>query len=80
MRIEEVLQRIQAEFAEMPGLRLTAAQAQRMWGLESDTCEALLAALVDARFLTQTSDGSYVRLEGSRGPLEPPPSRRSAVA
>lgn len=27
MRIDDVLQRIQGEFVEMPGLRLTAAQA-----------------------------------------------------
>ena len=27
MRLDEVLQRIQGEFVEMPGLRLTAAQA-----------------------------------------------------
>ena len=51
MRIDEVLQRIQGEFVEMPGLRLTPAQAQRLWGLERDVCDALLGALVDAKFL-----------------------------
>ena len=64
MRIDEVLQRIQGEFVEMPGLRLTAAQAQRLWGLERDVCDALMGALVDAKFLAQTRDGAYVRLEG----------------
>jgi hypothetical protein len=54
MRIDDVLQRIQGEFVEMPGLRLTAAQAQRLWGLERDVCDALLGALVDAKFLAQT--------------------------
>ena len=39
MRIEDVLQRIQGEFVEMPGLRLTAAQAQRLWGLDRDVCD-----------------------------------------
>jgi hypothetical protein len=66
MRIDEVLQRIQGEFVEMPGLRLTPAQAQRLWGLERDTCTALLGALVDARFLEQTRDGAFVRMEGAR--------------
>ena len=66
MRIDEVLQRIQAEFVEMPGLRLTAPQAQRLWGLQSDVCDALLAALVDAKFLSQTRDGAFVRTEGAR--------------
>ena len=66
MRIDEVLQRIQGEFVEMPGLRLTAAQAQRLWGLEREVCDALLAALVDSKFLEQTRDGAFVRMEGSR--------------
>jgi len=66
MRIDDVLQRIQGEYAEMPGLRLTPAQAQRLWGLERDVCDALLGALVDAKFLSQTRDGAYVRMEGAR--------------
>lgn len=66
MRIDEVLQRIQGEYVEMPGLRLTAAQAQRLWGLERDICDALLGALVDAKFLSQTRDGSFVRMDGAR--------------
>ena len=65
MRIDEVLQRIQGEFVEMPGLRLTAAQAQRLWGLDRDVCDALLAALVDAKFLGRTRDGAFVRLDGA---------------
>ena len=61
MRIDDVLQRMQGEYVEMPGLRLTAAQARRLWGLESDVCTALLGSLVDARFLVQTRDGRFVR-------------------
>ena len=66
MRIDEALQRIQGEFVEMPGLRLTPAQAQRLWGLERDVCDALLGALVDAKFLAETRDGAFVRMEGAR--------------
>jgi hypothetical protein len=66
MRIDQVLQRIQGEYLEMPGLRLTPAQAQRLWGLEHDVCDALLGALVDAKFLTQTRDGAYVRVDGAQ--------------
>lgn len=65
MRIDDVLQRIQGEFVEMPGLRLTAPQAQRLWGLERDVCDALLGALVDAKFLSRTRDGAFVRQEGA---------------
>ena len=62
MRIDDVLQRIQGEFVEMPGLRLTAAQAQRLLGLDRELCDQLLGALVEAKFLAQTRDGAFVRL------------------
>jgi hypothetical protein len=75
MRIDEVLQRIQGEYVEMPGLRLTTAQAQRLWGLERDVCHALLGALVDAKFLVQTRDGAFVRLDGAR-PAQVPTVKR----
>ena len=64
MRIDDVLQRIQGEYVEMPGLRLTAAQAQRLWGLDRATCEKLLKVLVNDNFLSVTRDGSFVRTEG----------------
>jgi len=64
MRIDDVLQRIQGEYAEMPGLRLTPAQAQRLWGLDRATCEALLKTLVNDNYLSQTQDGSFIRTDG----------------
>ncbi len=64
MRIDDVLQRIQGEFAEMPGLRLTPAQAQRLWGLDRAMCEELLKTLVNANVLSQTRDGSFIRTDG----------------
>jgi DNA-binding IclR family transcriptional regulator len=64
MRIDDVLQRIQGEFVEMPGLRLTPAQAQRLWGLDRSKCEELLKVLVNANFLSQTRDGSFIRTDG----------------
>jgi hypothetical protein len=54
---EELFQRIQGEFLEMPGLRLTSSQACRLWGLDTDVCGQLLAQLVDVKFLTRTRDG-----------------------
>ncbi len=56
---DETLRRIRGEFLEMPGLRLTPAQAQRLWALDRSTCEALLARLVDAHFLMRTRDGCF---------------------
>lgn len=60
---KEVLRRVQGEFLEMPGLCLTEAQACRMWGLDADSCGALLRALVQAKFLFQTRDGAFMRIE-----------------
>jgi hypothetical protein len=45
---------IRAEYLEIPDVRLTKAQVERLWGLDSVTSEALLAALVDVRFLRRT--------------------------
>ena len=42
----ELLDRVYGEFHEMPCLRLTAAQAQRLFGLSADVCEGILAGLV----------------------------------
>ena len=60
---DDVLGRVQGEFLEMPGLRLTEAQARRLWGLDAVSCGALLGALVDANFLFRTRDGAFMRVE-----------------
>jgi hypothetical protein len=62
---DEVLRRVQGEFLEMPGLRLSEPQARRLWGLEAEHCAALLGALVDAKFLFRTRDGAFIRVEGA---------------
>ena len=56
---KQLLDRIQGEFLEMPGLRLRIEQAQRLWGLDRSTCEDLLSALVDAKFLSRRADDAY---------------------
>ena len=60
---DEVLRRVQGEFMEMPGLRLTEAQARRLWGLDQASCDALLKILVDAKFLVRTASGAFMRAE-----------------
>jgi hypothetical protein len=54
-----VLRRIRAEYLEMPGLRLMAPQARCLFGLDAETGDAVLAALVDAKFLSQTPNGMF---------------------
>lgn len=45
--------RVCAEFAEMPGLSLTLAQASRLFQLDAARCERVLDALVRRGELTQ---------------------------
>lgn len=57
-----LLERIRAEFLEMPGLQLTVEQAGRLCGLREPVCQAVLDGLVDAKFLCRKSTGVYVRV------------------
>jgi len=58
---EQLLGRIRGEYLEMPGLRLTRRQAQRLWGLDDTTSDRILNALVERKFLTCAPDGAYMR-------------------
>jgi hypothetical protein len=63
---DNLLRRIQGEYLEMPGLCLTHWQAQRLWGLDDETCAGVLDALVSNGFLVRAADGRYVRLTEGR--------------
>ena len=74
---QQLLHRICSEFAEMPGLQLTARQAQRLWGLDEDTCAQVLNALIEARFLRRTRNDQYART--TDGPAPAPRLRMAKV-
>ena len=59
--IHNALTRLRAEYLEMPGLRLTAEQVQRLCGVERLMCQPALDALVEAKFLCAKADGTYAR-------------------
>ena len=61
-RIEDLVVRIENEFLATPELRLTVAEAERRFGADEITCEAVLDALVDATVLFKTPDRVYGRL------------------
>ncbi len=65
-RESHVMLRICREYLEMPGLRLTDAQARRLFGLGEEACRRLLDKLVARGFLTRQRSGMYIRL--SEGP------------
>jgi hypothetical protein len=62
-QITDWLQLIRAEYLEIPGLSLTKRQVQRLWGLDHGTTEAVLAALVEVKFLRCTCRHAYVRTD-----------------
>lgn len=62
--LPRLIQRARAEFTEMPGLRLTVAQAARLWALDTGTSAAMLAALVGTGFLMKQGE-RYSRAGGT---------------
>ncbi|MCU1383506.1 MAG: hypothetical protein JWL71_2203 [Acidobacteria bacterium] len=63
MELERMVYRIREEFMEMPGLRLTPAQATRLWGMEHHACRQVIDRLVDASFLRWTASGAVTRAD-----------------
>ena len=63
MELETLVRRVRGEFLEMPGLQLTVAQAQRLWGIERDLCERVVGALIGDAFLRRTPTGAIARLD-----------------
>ena len=59
--LHEVLNRVAGEYNEMPGMCVTRPQAQRLWGLDSTTCELVLTTLVERGFVRRTHRGMYVK-------------------
>jgi hypothetical protein len=57
--------RVRAEFLEMPGLRLTIWQAARLFNLDADNCERVLAALVESGTLS-AAGGAFMRADSGR--------------
>jgi hypothetical protein len=73
MSREQILSRIRSEYLEMPGLKLTSAQAQRLWAMDQETCSEVLDSLTEDRFLRRRDDGTYARL--AEGSVALPPRR-----
>jgi hypothetical protein len=59
--VREAILRVEGEYREMPGLSLTLPQAARLCGLDQNTCERVLATLIERKVLKRTLNGAYVR-------------------
>jgi hypothetical protein len=58
---ERLVERIRAEFLEMPGLKLTLRQAGRVFGIDARQSECVLAALVAEGVLVRDAHGAFRR-------------------
>ena len=76
-QVDDAVELIRMEYSELPGLRLTFLQAQRLWNLSDDVCARALRILTDSHFLMRTPDGSYVRQ--FRPPTKPTQCREVAA-
>ena len=63
--VTNLLVRVYGEYAELPGLQLTVAQASRLWNVNQAVSAHVLDRLVDAAFLRRAG-GSYVRADSGR--------------
>jgi hypothetical protein len=63
MEFDAIVRRVRGEFLEMPGLSLTFAQAERLWGLEEALCQQVIGVLIGASFLRQTPAGAITRAD-----------------
>ena len=60
-RSDDLAWRIDAEFREMPGMRLTFAQVKRLWNLSNDQCSRVLDFLTSTGLLTQDEEQRFYR-------------------
>ena len=56
-----LVERVVAEYREMPGLALTIEQARRLWGCDAATCQRVVDALVARHVLRWSRDRRLVR-------------------
>ena len=85
--VDCALQRIRAEYLEMPGLCLTREQTRRLCGVEQALCRQVLDLLVEMRFLSLKPNGTYARVadgpdqrrpQSVKADLRPAPSAKQA--
>src|SRR5688572_20007912 len=58
---KEALARVRFLFMEIPGAKLTTADAAQMAGLDREVCRVLLRNLIETGFLEQCLGGVFVR-------------------
>jgi hypothetical protein len=78
---DAAVRRAEAEFREMPGLKLTQAQAARLWSCDVQLADAVLCRLAESLFLVRTRRGPSVeRAERRFPPISVRTTRRARAA
>ena len=67
--VAPIVNRIRADYLEMPGMSLRVEQVARLCGADRDLCKTILDAMVDAKFLVRKADGAYTRRTGDMSEL-----------
>ena len=65
-QVADIARLIEAEFRDMPGMRLTDAQIRRLWNLSGELCDVVLDQMCRAGQLMRDQTGQYVRPMGPR--------------
>lgn len=56
---EPLVCRVRSEYLEWPRLRLSLAQACRLWTADADLCRRVLQQLVEEGLVTESDQGVY---------------------
>jgi hypothetical protein len=62
-RLHDLAWLVHAEFQEMPGMRLTLAQARRLWNLSPEDCAAVFEHLLSSGMLAEDQQHRFCRRE-----------------
>jgi hypothetical protein len=62
----QITERIQAQFKDLPGLRLTEPQVRRLCNASDEACEVALETMVQRGELARDPGGRYRRRTSSR--------------
>ena len=60
-RLDDLAWRIEAEFREMPGMRLSFVQVKRLWNLTTEQCVRVLDFLTTMGMLAEDEDQRFYR-------------------
>ena len=65
VRLDELACRIEAEFREMPGMRLTFPQMMRLWNLSGDQCTRVVDYLTSMGTLVPDEEQRFHIADGA---------------